>query len=183
MTKSTHRGTCQVCGQLQCLPKGTLAKHGYNVKWGFFSGTCWGTGRRPFEQAFDAVQEAIGWAVKHKQDLEQQVAKLATEPIGDIAPFHRYFGRKSTSRLVGYYEVTVTIIPSGEDYFAILFDDNTVEPCSRYCLNGSKEKIIRALRASRIERLQVGIAERARYIAWQQHRVDTWKPGELTEIK
>jgi len=48
--KSTHNGTCQVCGALQALPRGVLAKHGYDVKFHYFHGVCPGAGHLPLEQ-------------------------------------------------------------------------------------------------------------------------------------
>jgi hypothetical protein len=53
MTKTTHthRGTCQACGHVQAVDNvsGLVAKHGYTVTWGYFNGTCQGSGKRPAE--------------------------------------------------------------------------------------------------------------------------------------
>ena len=38
--KATHDGECQLCGRMQKLPDGRLAKHGYTTRWGFFQGVC-----------------------------------------------------------------------------------------------------------------------------------------------
>lgn len=48
MTRATHNGTCQACGRKQAL-RGTIAKHGYTVDYGYFSGTCGGSDRQPLE--------------------------------------------------------------------------------------------------------------------------------------
>jgi hypothetical protein len=51
-TLHTHTGHCQACGRQQAVDNalGTLAKHGYKVAgFGFFMGTCQGSGRRPLE--------------------------------------------------------------------------------------------------------------------------------------
>ena len=49
MAKATHYGTCQVCGRLQALPDGVLAKHGYDVEFHFFRGVCPGAAHKPLE--------------------------------------------------------------------------------------------------------------------------------------
>ena len=47
----THKGTCQVCGRTQAVKQdGTIAKHGYTVEYGFFNGTCAGSGQKPLQQ-------------------------------------------------------------------------------------------------------------------------------------
>jgi hypothetical protein len=51
MEKSTHRGHCQVCGRIQAIVDGSMAKHGYTVAgFGYFHGVCSGAARKPLEQ-------------------------------------------------------------------------------------------------------------------------------------
>lgn len=57
--KSTHYGTCQLCGSLQKLPSGVLANHGYQVHWHEFHGTCEGSGHLPFELVRDLAEHHI----------------------------------------------------------------------------------------------------------------------------
>jgi len=47
----THRGTCQACGAVQAVDNTTkwIAKHGYTTTYGFFNGTCYGSGYLPME--------------------------------------------------------------------------------------------------------------------------------------
>ena len=47
--KATHYGTCQICNSLQKAPGGRLAKHGYDVAYGFFNGICRGSHELPYE--------------------------------------------------------------------------------------------------------------------------------------
>lgn len=47
--KATHYGTCQICNSLQKAPGGRLAKHGYDVQYGFFNGICRGSHELPYE--------------------------------------------------------------------------------------------------------------------------------------
>jgi hypothetical protein len=47
--KATHRGNCQVCAHQHHVMGAVLAKHGYTVKFGFFNGTCRGSGQKPMQ--------------------------------------------------------------------------------------------------------------------------------------
>lgn len=57
MTKHTHKGTCQACGRVQAVnnKSGMIAKHGYTVDWGYFSGICQGSDAAPLEQSTDVT--------------------------------------------------------------------------------------------------------------------------------
>jgi len=60
MTKATHNGTCQACGRSQAFYRGTVAKHGYQVKgWGFFHGVCRGAENKPLEQEKTITEATI----------------------------------------------------------------------------------------------------------------------------
>lgn len=182
MIKATHSGTCQVCGRLQKLPEGVLAKHGYNLRFGFFNGVCWGAGYRPFEQATDAIEKAIGWATGQRVALEAEIVKLSSLPVENTAPFHRYVTAKRQGERSGYREEQVTIILKGEQKF-IQFTDGTIEPALRYSFYGTVSVIVLELRTRRIARCAMAIQEHQKYIDWQTNRVATWKPGKLQEVK
>jgi len=47
-TKTTLRGHCPCCGNLQAVPNG-ISKHGYTVSHGWFQGVCVGAGEQPIE--------------------------------------------------------------------------------------------------------------------------------------
>lgn len=180
MSKATHSGTCQVCGRLQKLPGGVLAKHGYDVKFGFFNGVCWGQGHKPFEQAVDCIEKAIQWAESEKASIEKAVAELNARPIGNDAPFRRYLSG-TFQRKAGYKWQTVTLVQK-DNHILFVFKDGTTEPSFRYSLHGTMEEIVTTLRARRVEYFQKDIDERVTYINWQQHRLDTWKPGTLVAV-
>jgi hypothetical protein len=63
MTKTTHthRGTCQSCGSVQASANSNslIAKHGYTVNWGYFNGTCQGSGHRPAEHDVTLTNRVI----------------------------------------------------------------------------------------------------------------------------
>lgn len=75
--KATHRGTCQACGRVQCLPSNLLAKHGYTVDWGFFNGTCCGSDRLPLEQDKTLTENII-------KQLREVVAPAADKLAADL---------------------------------------------------------------------------------------------------
>jgi hypothetical protein len=200
--KSTHQGTCQVCGRLQMLPNGVLSKHGYDVRFGFFNGICWGTGHKPFEQAYDCVEKAIGWATEARTQLQAEVDALQTAAVGYFAPFHRYVTAKTRGERSGYREETVAVVVANTvtcayadtvtgtyatvTFCNLHFADGKVEPASRYAgfasLGHDVKSIVLALREQRAGRLGKDIADRTSYITWQQRRIYTWKPQPLSPV-
>lgn len=56
---ATHRGECPYCGNVQMLPGGRLADHGFNLHWGFRNGTCPGSREKPFELSKDFTEETV----------------------------------------------------------------------------------------------------------------------------
>lgn len=78
--KATHNGTCQVCGRMQAVKAKGLAKHGYTVEWGFFSGVCDGAGEAPVEESTEILDATVS-------RLSAAAARLEnTEPsqIGEV---------------------------------------------------------------------------------------------------
>lgn len=75
--KSTHQGTCQVCGRMQALPSGRLSKHGYDVKFHYFHGVCPGAGHKPLEIertfADEVAASLLVSARKHVRDADAVV--------------------------------------------------------------------------------------------------------------
>lgn len=58
--KATHQGTCQACGRIQKLPKGVLAKHGFERPWGSRETEgCYGTNELPFELSCEITKDAL----------------------------------------------------------------------------------------------------------------------------
>lgn len=111
MKKSTHTGTCQACGRAQALPAGVLAKHGYTVKWGFFSGTCAGSGQRPLEIDRHFCDEII-------QQLGEQAAAADARAIeyenGSMVPFQARAGFDAKDRNGRWVEVMVPYADADE---------------------------------------------------------------------
>lgn len=93
MTKTTHthRGTCQVCGHIQAVANGAkvLAAHGYTKEWGYFSGTCTGSDKRPAELDVSITKATISWCYSTAPKHDAAVACLKD---GSSVPntFERY---------------------------------------------------------------------------------------------
>ncbi len=80
MTKTTHthRGTCQACGSVQAVDNvsGLLAKHGYTVNWGYFNGTCQGSGRKPAEHDVTLTHTVIAFCTETAASHDDSIAAL-----------------------------------------------------------------------------------------------------------
>lgn len=112
--QATHRGECQMCGRMQKLPGGKLAKHGYTTRWGFFSGVCRGAGHLPYEQSCDMLRELLP-TVRDSVNLQRQLAVTARETTGAawVVEVHQppnarsYADQQTVSRLVPVEELTL----------------------------------------------------------------------------
>lgn len=77
MKSATHQGTCQLCGRLQMLPNGgLLAKHGYDVQWGFFNGVCPGADHKPYELSKDLIESYLPTARKRLVEMRKEPAAI-----------------------------------------------------------------------------------------------------------
>jgi hypothetical protein len=54
-----NTGTCACCGQNVKLSGGTIVPHGYTIRWGFQSGSCFGVGFRPIEVSDEGLRAAL----------------------------------------------------------------------------------------------------------------------------
>lgn len=183
--KSTHSGHCQACGHLQKLPGGLLAKHGYTVAHGFFSGVCVGANYLPYEQSCDLVKTFIARAGDEVAALTIHRDKWLTPTTVAKAWIRCYipatFTRRHSSYMWRY--LPITFVPYGHD-----------PECGRYVYpnqseNGHDNEFNRtigtgpadglltacttqnALYAASIQRQ---INDLDRYITWQTHRVTNW---------
>lgn len=109
MSKATHNGTCQACGRQQAVNNktGLLAKHGYTVDYGYFSGTCGGSDRKPLEAETDFNVATVA-AVRHWADDQDSKAAGNIETVNVDT-------RIRTGR---YQSKTVTTTHTKEDFVA-----------------------------------------------------------------
>ena len=86
MPKSTHKATCQACGNVQAVVNGKMAKHGYTVEHGFFAGTCPGSDEVPMETSTDLTMNIV-------KRMTTRALALMARTIGDIGnvavPVHK----------------------------------------------------------------------------------------------
>jgi hypothetical protein len=71
--KATHYGTCQICNSLQKAPGGFLAKHGYDVQYGFFNGICRGSHELPYEVSNELLVAVLA-------NIKVSIASYVEEP-------------------------------------------------------------------------------------------------------
>lgn len=77
----THVGHCQNCGRVQASSprsEGFIAKHGYNVAWGYFAGTCSGSNKAPLEVAHDWSDAVIIACRRSALSHDESALKLRT---------------------------------------------------------------------------------------------------------
>jgi len=83
MAKATHNGHCQACGRLQAVTPRGIANHGYTVDYGFFHGTCRGSGFRPLEENRAQLDSTVtglrGFAARLRLEAEGQITKVPVE--------------------------------------------------------------------------------------------------------
>ena len=73
----THKGHCQSCGRVQAVSTddNSLAKHGYDVQFGFFNGTCSGSDKEPLEVSKRFSEVTIS---KMKNAIEEKREEIET---------------------------------------------------------------------------------------------------------
>lgn len=185
---ATHRGNCQVCGREQKLPGDRLSRHGYSVRFGFFLGTCPGTGHQPFEQSKDLIDGAVADALRQSADLDDQAMRLmqvAATPEGTCRVYREWLqcrhGEKSGYCWVqGRIEARppqhgmrfVVIAKDGREYYvhAANYGDNELDVATHNNRQYALE-------------LQKRAAQLRSYADWQVDRIKDWKPQPLRPIE
>lgn len=89
----THRGHCQACGAVQAaqIHNGAIAKHGYEVKGGYFSGTCSGSLQKPLELDRSYTDSVIASCERNAVAADTLAAELAA---GIVNPLRVSLGSK-----------------------------------------------------------------------------------------
>lgn len=181
--KATHSGHCQICGSQQKLPSGNLSKHGYTVRWGFFSGTCNGAGHPPFEQSKDLIEGAIAKTQNMVADWKTKINALTGNgnPATVWVYEHRRLGNGHVDKewrempradvKLGYFtEWTQKDGKKGKTNIYIpltcTLDDYALELNKRYA------KVF-----------QGHVSQAEQYIQWQRERIADWKPAPLIPVE
>ena len=191
---ATHSGHCQFCGRLQKLPAGVLSTHGYLVAgYGFFVGTCRGSGYQPFELSCNQVERYITEAQAQIDTLEigrERLLLPATEPNAWI---HHYHDSHNRYLLSGYYWIEVAIQldqqEGKEDGWPFYeWSPSSEQPAKKYRLHSGAVKPYALLafctgrNELRANAISLEIQEVREYIDWQQKRVDAWTLQPLNPV-
>lgn len=81
--KTQTRGICQCCGREQAVVNGMMAKHGYTVKQGWFSGVCSGKNFAPVQVSRTTTDEIIA---QINAEIPELIAKADKVKSGEITP-------------------------------------------------------------------------------------------------
>lgn len=182
-------GCCQLCGHEQKLPGDVLAAHGYTVRWGFFSGTCMGSGHLPFELSKDLIENAIAGALLQAEGLEKEAADLqkpATDPKATCR-VHRTQQQSKHGEKPGYAWIKGQIEsrPPRHGMQYVVIDDNGQE----FYVHKGDYTATTALDAATYNNglyshsLMIRATQLREYAAWQSERVKNWMPQPLRPIK
>lgn len=195
MTPATHYGRCQFCNSLQKLPGGVLAKHGYSVAYGFFSGVCRGSGYKPIEVSCGQVERYLAEARGNHAGIVNKAAILRQLVADGVtrAWVHHYFGSDRVKGGHRWIEVDLTekIFGSHSEFTYIAYSwrfRKDVEVRIESHQIGYAKSMVAAVTALNTKRAAFLDGRAARvldYIRWQEARLNAWKaaPERLVEVK
>lgn len=185
MAKATHKGTCQVCGAVQKLPRGRLAAHGYTTKWGFFSGTCSGSHHLPFEQSKNLIDSCIVSAQASIDSAAHELVELAAQ--SDVCHIRQYINGKWQWSQVPKAE----IIETSPNRYVFAPELGTLpKRVGRQDIGHHSNKTVESAiiyhnntdHGWRRE-LENRIKDTKQYVDWQTERARAWTEQELLPIK
>lgn len=205
--KHTHRGHCQLCDRLQAVHPitGMLAKHGYTKQWGFFQGTCPGSGHAPYEHSAELVAPAAaqqGIVIENLHDAAHNVDALAfTDPTYGRVTFKRrvgwgreeiqasgHFVEESREQRGDYTHIRVKFVANkpvrfsdGKIHQERSYEDLRNAGCYYSCY--TPEEFGAVWRKREVEQLEVDKANHQRYRAWLLDRAIAWKLAELVAVE
>lgn len=185
--KATHTGHCQVCGHHQKLPGGVLSKHGYTKRWGFFSGTCTGSRRLPFEQDISLIDGAIALAERQRDSLvaEAQRRRTTADPNDVVCNCYETDWRRFGMYARGYQRLPGRIEQRGATMFDLWFvsASGKYEYNFRFAGMGSTpESAAKHLNEQQAWAIDQTVKQIESYIEWQRARIKDWQPSELLAI-
>tara|TARA_R100000306_G_C4361721_1_gene135595 strand:+ start:245 stop:757 length:513 start_codon:yes stop_codon:yes gene_type:complete len=160
-----------------------MAKHGYTVSWGFFSGTCQGSDALPFEQDCSLVAEAIRGSEVRRDYLAKRVSELRADTRP--AKAHATFWVRGKGYQSAWVPTDAIVVAepgqhSGQWVAPVTGDCGTVYEAAFGYKNhtyGSTTAVEAAYEANvrlaeDIERKDLASAQQ--YIAWQTSRLAGW---------
>lgn len=164
-SQHTHRGNCQICDSLQAVDNktGLLAKHGYDVKFGFFNGTCKGAHHQPLQVSKDLIATVIESVKTQVIGLKSLASKVSLSTSPNVS-----------RRVYRNYKWVVEDFEVREDNSDIWNRDT--HKCTI-------AEAIKAYNDKRLSSINREISQLEGYIDWQTQRLANWKPGQLIEAK
>lgn len=198
--KATHFGTCQLCGREQKLPGGRLSIHGYTVEWSMFIGTCPGTHGKPFEEAYDLIEAAIGRAEQTIEGLKKAADALDADENPDHVWIYEYQkatwarGRRHGGyqwRWIPVADIAIAEVDTSGGYKLYQgtykqLDGTMSRSQSLFGGAGYTRDVTKAYRemnATKAAHYRREIPEYERYIKWQTERIAAWKPQALKPVE
>lgn len=174
---ATHTGICQLCGKRHMLPGGKLAKHGYTVDYGYFSGTCRGSDELPFEVSKDVAEKALAGAVDHHARLiaSAKAVPLAGYEDGTVmARFERPVPGQRFKTKSSWEKGRI------DTHLVIAVSDGFKQPHRVYALGA---EVVKAMQKSWADTFRREALQLEAYIDWQQERCASWAPAELQPVE
>ena len=178
MAKSTHRGSCQICGKDSMLPGGFVAKHGYQVAGlGFFNGTCRGAGYAPYETSCIALDLL-------KIEMEEMIQKqheLCTSVQNDEGKIKAKVRVPSNYAYSGFnHAVWINVAEWKED--SMILDNNNKDEVKTTSITGRNRN---EAKVKYMDYLNAIAADMANEVSRIHQRIEEWsnKPELLTKLK
>jgi len=202
--KATHSGECQICGHHQKLPGGSLSKHGYTKRWGFFSGVCSGAGHLPFEVSKDQIAGAVAAVEAKIAEVSAEIAELenldssingsgeamSNEYLGNsvygwekVRVIDFVVGEAYSTGYVPYRAKSKIIRKEGYGENAKAFQPRDINAYSE-CFNlSSVRHWVWFLNCKYAKHLRSQNSARRDWVNWQQNRMANWAPKPLTPVE
>lgn len=98
------RGNCQCCGRQQAVKNGRMAKHGYTVERGWFTGVCSGERFAPMQVSREQTDKII---TDITAQIPELIAKAEKVKAGKITPQFIIRGRYDNKQEVPFADATL----------------------------------------------------------------------------
>lgn len=184
---SKYGGTCQVCEREMKLPGGVLSKHGYTKPWGWYMGTCAGSGELPYEQSCQVIanqmipslKRTIAWAQSRIEDYPVNKNEGITVREDKDNPGHKE-------------AVFVTIIPDPDNPRAYILQDGDEEiimdarrknqPRFAGAVANGLDYVYQEMKDAYLGGVRSTITQVSAELARAQTRVDEWSERPLIPV-
>lgn len=173
---ATHTGTCQLCGRRHMLPGGKLAKHGYTLDYGFFSGTCRGSDELPFEQGKSLAEKSLAQAAARRDELLAQ-ADAVSLTGNDDGTVWAYVRRKARDGKSYRTWEKATLTANCRLYTTT---DGLSHQTGYY---GDANDVVRQMQTAYALHFRVAAKQADDYIDWQAARCASWAPAPLQLVE